>query len=270
MALSLSLPALPRRSQPPVSRTPIARSPIERLWITGGVIVALLLVLIGYLFFIGPQRSQTDDVDGQVAAARSQNAALEQRLEALRAQSRNLGTYQAQLRAAELALPAGDDIARFLRSLEALGAASLVKVTMVSVNQPTPVAPPLPAGTASAAAGGAASAAAGGATHASGGGAAQAPSLAGVVSYAISVQLTGSPSALVAFLDQLQSVQPRAVLISQLSESVGTGTGAPAGAATAQPGQTSLQLQMLAYARPAPSGPPAAAQSPAPSPAPTR
>jgi hypothetical protein len=62
--------------------------------------------------------------------------------------------------------------------------------------------------------------------------------------YALSIAATvsGSPAQLDQFLTQLQTVQPRAVLISQLTEGSGTATG--------KPGTTSLQLTMQAFVAP--------------------
>jgi len=85
---------------------------------------------------------------------------------------------------------------------------------------------------------------------------------AGVYAMTISAQITGSPTNLNRFLDQLQNVQPRAVLIASVNEASGaanpgTGTGGsvPAGA-------TTLQLTMEAFV--APNAAPSAASSTGP------
>ena len=66
----------------------------------------------------------------------------------------------------------------------------------------------------------------------------------GVYGLPITAQVTGSPVALGQFLQQLQAVQPRAVLITKLIE----GTGPVAGSKLAG---TSLQLTMQAFVAPA-------------------
>jgi hypothetical protein len=82
--------------------------------------------------------------------------------------------------------------------------------------------------------------------------------LVGIYSLTTTVQLSGSPENLIRFLDQLQNVQPRAVLITQVQESSGAnGTVAGAGRGT-----TTLQLTLQAFV-----APPASAMSTAPTPA---
>jgi hypothetical protein len=66
-----------------------------------------------------------------------------------------------------------------------------------------------------------------------------------VYSLDISATVTGSPTALITFLDQLQSVQPRAVLITKITEAAATSdNGGPAG------NSMTLQLTMQAYVAP--------------------
>lgn len=229
MALTLSMPTLPKRSDGGVPR-----SQAERLWLIGGALVAVVLALIGYFLAISPQRSKTSDVNSQVAAARAQNATLEAHIAALNAQNKNLAKYQAQLKAAELALPSGADVSNFLRSLQSLGNATQTNVANMTVGAATAVAP---AATATSSAAPAAASAT--------------PASTGLLNYPISIQVTGLPASLNKFLEQLQDVQPRAVLITQLTESSGTTTpGAPA-----HPGGTTLQLSMQAFATSAPTAP---------------
>lgn len=230
MAPTLSLPTLPKRAD-----TTVPRSQAERLWLIGGGIVILVLLLIGFFFFISPQRSQTSAVNSQVTAAQAQNSALEAHLAALREQSKGLAKYEAQLKTAQQALPSGADVANFLRALQSLGSATQTNVANMTVGAATPVTPAAPPGATAAAA----------PTAAAGPNTAPASE---VLSYTISIQVSGTPVALNRFLEQLQAVQPRAILITQLSES--TGTGGPG--VNTPAGGTSLQLSMQAFA----SGPP--------------
>ena len=61
----------------------------------------------------------------------------------------------------------------------------------------------------------------------------------------ITAQVSGSASQLDEFLSQLQSVQPRAVLISQINESAGTPDGGTTGLAATQ-----ITLTMQAFVQP--------------------
>jgi type IV pilus assembly protein PilO len=209
------------------------RSQLEKLWLLGAGLLALLMVVIGYFLFIGPQRSDTDQIDSQVASAQTQNAVLQSRIAALQRQAKDLPKYEAQLAQAHLALPSTSGLPDFLRTLQAIGSQTLAKVTTLTVAGPADVtslaaAGPAPTATASAAPGGASTG----------------PSVAGVHVYAlpISASVSGTVAQLGAFLTQLQSVQPRAVLISQLELTAGQ---AAKGGAT-----PTLALTMQAFVAP--------------------
>lgn len=239
----LAMPKLPRRE-----KTGVPRSQAERLWLIGGGLVALVLFLIGYFFFISPQRTQTADVNSQVTTTQDQNTVLQNRIDMLREQNKDLGKWQAELAQARLALPTTSGVSDFLRSLQSLGNATLTDVTALSVGTPVDVTS-LP-GFAPAAATAPTDAAAAPADSASSAPAAAAPAPAATsVIYAlpISATVTGSPAALAKFLDQLQAVQPRAVLITSID--LGSAATTP-GATAAVPGQTSLKINMQAYVAP--------------------
>ena len=193
------------------------RTQAEKLWWAGAAFAAALMVVIGYLALIRPQQHETDRVHAEVAAQRTQTTALQARVAALEQQSKHLASYEAQLAQARLALPSTSGLPDFLRTLQETGNQTLARVSSLSVAAPTDVTrivtSPSPTATASAS------------PSKSG---EQAPSVAGAHVYAlpISAQVTGTVAQLSAFLTQLQSVQPRAVLISALSLGSGkAGTG---------------------------------------------
>jgi len=221
------------------------KSQLERLWMIGAGIVAFALVAIGYFFFISPQRDTTSGVDGEVSAARAQNDVLQVRISHLAAQNKQLATYQRTLAQARLALPATTGIPDFLRTLQAIGSATGSDVSTLTVGDPTSVGPATPTSTATAAnsnanANAAATAAPANPNAAAGPG-------NGIYSMMISAQVTGSTKALGAFLTQLQQVQPRAVLISQITETTGSTANGPAASAAASPGAATLQISMQAF-----------------------
>jgi hypothetical protein len=239
MALSvptLTLPAFPRRSA-----NAVARSQAERLWLLAGGLGAGLLILIAYVFFIGPQRSDTSNVDSQIAAQNAANASLTAKINQLTAENRDLPKYVAELAQAQLALPSTAGISDFLRSLQALGNATQTNVTSLTVSQPVLfTAPAAPGATPST--GSTATAAAG--SSASGASTVTAPVGPRIYTLAINATVSGSTDALHRFLDQLQTVQPRAVLITSLSE-----TSVVAGTAGST-GSTGLQMTMDAFVAP--------------------
>jgi len=206
------------------------KTQVERLWLLGGVLVAFFMVILGYLFFISPQRSQTSDINAQVSTTQQANSTLRARIDTLQQQSKSLATFQAQLTRAQLALPSTSGLPDFLRTLQSIGNATLANVSALTVGPPTDV------------------------TTVSGGGApatsgtpapAPAPAPAGPRVYALPITATvsGTVSQLDQFLTQLQSVQPRAVLISQLTEGSATATGHAGGT-------TTLQLTLQAFVAP--------------------
>lgn len=237
----------------------VARSQAERMWMIGGVVLALLVVVIGYFFFVGPQRDETASLESQAADARSQNSMLESKISSLRSQSANLAKYRSQLTTARQALPATSGLPDFLRTLQSLGNATLTTVKSIDVGQPVdvttvangqPTAAPSAAPTGNAAAIANAPAAAAAGTTAKPG---------GVYSLPITAQITGSPGALNGFLQQLQSVQPRAVLITGITEASNS-TSSKGGDAQ------SLQLTMSAFVAPSDATAGAGATGAAPTP----
>lgn len=246
---------MPKVAVPVRRPNAVPRSQAERLWLIGGGMVGLLVALIAYFLFISPQRSKTADINSQVSLARQQNATLQARVDALAEQNKNLASYERQLATAKLALPSEAGVSDFLRSLQSLGNQTNTDVTQLTVGQPVDVTSVI-AGTATqpVAAGATPSASPSTATVAPNAANPANPAVTGQQIYAlpITAQVSGSPDALNRFLDQLQTVQPRAVLLSQISETTtqaASGSGGHGGAVTG----TSLQLTMDAFV--APTGP---------------
>lgn len=224
----------------------MARSQAERLWLIGGGVTAFLMLLLGYFLFIGPQQDETSDVDSDVASVQAANETLQAQLTRLAAQSKDLARYEAEARQSRLALPDKADLQNFLRTLQSIGSSTRTNVSLLAAGIPVDVstvangapvvstqpstqqqtlnqvAPPRP------------NAAAGNATG-------KAKPNA-VYALPITATVTGSVSSLNQFLTQLQSVQPRGVLVSQLTEAVAERDGAP----TSQ-----ITMTMYAFVAPA-------------------
>ena len=219
------------------------KSPRQRLWLAGGALVAFLLLLVGYLALIGPQRDDTASVRSDVDRTRSANAVLQSRISTLQTQNQRLSTYRAQAVAAMAALPSTSGVPAFLRTLQTLG--TRTHTDAVSVTVGTPVDLTLVANGTSTTAGTTGTAATTGTTA----GAATtpaAPATPGVLGLPITAQVNGSPSALGQFLQQLQQVQPRAVLITQIIQGTSAGDTGTAAKATG----STLQLTMQAFVAP--------------------
>ena len=230
------------------------RTHTEKLWLFGAAVVGFVLILIGYFFFISPQRDQTDQVGNQIASAQIQNDTLQARIVSLNAQNAKLASYQQELKSAQLALPATSGMPVFLRTLQSIGNSTSTTLSSLSVGQVAPLTPVVastPTDTSSASPSPTATTTT------------TAPAGPAIYFIPITATATGSSAQLSAFLTQLQSVQPRAVLITQIVQ----GGTTPQATTTSKTGGglTSLQLTMQAFVAPV-----AAAVAPAtPVPSPT-
>jgi len=193
----------------------------DTLWVGGGVLCAAVLLAISWFFLVSPQHQQTGSLNAEAATAEKRITSLQQRLAELRKQNEHLAEYQEKLADGRKALPTSSGLSDLLRELQAAGDTTGVSVSGLSV------------------------------------GAATSASASGGPVYALPLSLTakGPVERLDAFLDQLQLVQPRALLISSTVVTV------------AKDGVT-LALTMEAFvaaAAPTPSPSASASASPSPS-----
>jgi Tfp pilus assembly protein PilO len=158
----------------------------DRMWVVGGVLCAAVLLAISWFFLVSPQHDQTGSLNAEAASAAKRVTSLQQRLAELRKQNEHLAQYQDQLANDRKALPTSSGLSDLLRELQAAGDATGVSVSGLSV-------------------GGAASAAAPGGP---------------VYALPLTVTAKGPVERLDKFLDQLQQVQPRALLINTATVTV--------------------------------------------------
>lgn len=172
----------------------------ERLWLPVGIVATALIAIVGWMLLVSPLRSETSDIKAQTATTTTQVDALRKQIATLQAQQADLPTFQAELGAAQAALPNTSGMPQLLRTLQDLGTASGTSVTAVAATAPA-------AGTA------------GG----SDAGAAPVTTPVGIV-YRIPVTITakGAYDGLTVFLTKLQQEQPRALLVTGISETADT------------------------------------------------
>ncbi|GIH89967.1 type 4a pilus biogenesis protein PilO [Planobispora siamensis] len=156
---------------------------MDRIWALGGILVAAILLVVGWFFLISPQLAETDRLQGETETAHVRAATLQSRLSQLKRENADLPRYRAELEAARQALPTTAESEQFLRQLQTAGEATGVDVGTVAVGAPAVV------------------------------------EAAGVKMHSLPVALTatGGTVALDEFLDQLQQVQPRAALIDDVT-----------------------------------------------------
>lgn len=162
----------------------------DRLWLLGGLVVALILVLVAWQFMIKGQHDQTNSVRDSIATADQQVTTTTNRLNALRADSVNLDKYKAALAADQQALPSDVALPAFVRELQAAAVATSMGIVQLQVGQPTAVV-------------------------------STSTSAPRVYSVSINVVATGAIDNATAFINQLQAVQPRAILMTTVNEAPG-------------------------------------------------
>jgi Tfp pilus assembly protein PilO len=186
---------------------------VARIWVITGAAAIVLLAVASWFLLISPKFAESADVRSQVEDTQTQLIALRKKIAGLEDQKARLSTFKAALQANQRALPSDPGVPDFLRQLQAAGSATSVKVSGVSV------APP-----------------------------AQAVGLPGVWQLPITLTAEGDPDNLGEFLNQLQAVQPRAVLVQTANLTQG-GTSDTSGTGGAS-GKPSLSLSVLAYVAP--------------------
>jgi Tfp pilus assembly protein PilO len=159
------------------------RGHTDRLWAVGGALGAAVLLAVTWFFLISPQRAETAALQEETVAAQNRIGSLQRRLTELREQNSQFDKYQDQLDRDRQALPTDSGLSDFLRQVQTAGDAAKVTVNAVSVGEPS-LAP-------------------------AGGGQ--------VYTLTITMTVAGNATTMSAFLDQIQRIQPRAVLISTAS-----------------------------------------------------
>jgi Tfp pilus assembly protein PilO len=155
------------------------RGQADRLWTIGGALGAVALLAIAWFLFIEPRNSESASLREQAQTTEDKLQPLAARLTELRKQNAELATYQAQVELDRKALPTTSGLPDFLRGLQTAGETAGAGVSGVSVGTSTKV------------------------------------TAAGreIAALPITLTATGQVANLNRFLDQLQQVQPRAVLI---------------------------------------------------------
>jgi Tfp pilus assembly protein PilO len=163
----------------------------------GALAGAVALSALAWFLLIAPQRTETSDVEEQNAQAEGQVIVEQRKLARLNAEYAERDKYAAELAANRKALPTAAATGDLLRELQNAGDGAGVTVSSLSAGTP-----------------------------------AELKGAAGVASVTITVTATGKLDKLQAFLDQVQRIQPRAMLVFNVSfapnDSGGpiTGTGA--------------------------------------------
>lgn len=164
----------------------------DRLWLAGGALCSIVLLAVGWFFFIQPEYQAAESRRAEADVANDHIALLQRRLTELRRENEHLAEYKQQLAVNRSALPTTDSASDLLRELQLAGELTGVTVTGVTVGAPSKV----------------------------NAGSTQLDTLP------ISLTAAGPAAKIDPFLDQLQTVQPRALLISNINVAPGNVEGA--------------------------------------------
>ncbi|MCW2603959.1 MAG: hypothetical protein JWN61_2094 [Pseudonocardiales bacterium] len=195
----------------------------SRAWIALAALLAAIVLVLSWFLLVGPERDDAAAVREQTATSQDSNTLLRARIATLAKQVEQLDQRKADLVAAQAQLPIESALAVLTRQVTAAGDRTLVSVTALQAGEPIDTrpagaAPVAPSST-------------------------SAPVQASGTVYRLPITLTASGRAddLAAFLNELQTVEPRAVLITAVQITSGASI---ADAATAQ-------ISLSAYVAPA-------------------
>jgi Tfp pilus assembly protein PilO len=195
----------------------------DRLWAAAGAVAALVLAAISWVFLISPQNSETEGLRAEIDQVNDRVVVLQARLAQLRKENQGLDLRKAELAAQRRALPTSTALSDFLREMQT--ASERAGVTVTAVN-----------------------AGAAGTTRAAG---------TEIHVLPVTLTVTGGADGQIAFLDQLQQVQPRAVLI------IGTNL-VPADTSNSLSGSVTMTLSIQIFVAVQPATAPSASASASP------
>jgi Tfp pilus assembly protein PilO len=158
------------------------RTRANQLWAVGGALAAAGLLAVAWFFFISPRNSETASLRDQTQLAQDQLPILTRRLGELRQQNTKLADFQAELARYRQALPTSPAEPDLVRSLHAAATNANASLTGITVGTPTKSAV-----------------------------------LGSINAIPVALDVEGPPAALLLFVNQLQQVQPRAVLVKTSS-----------------------------------------------------
>lgn len=154
----------------------------DRIWLVGGLLTIVTLVVASWFLVISPKFAQGDNVRGEVETAQIQLLRLNREVAELAALAKQQRSYEAKLRSSRIALPSGDKMPAFLREVQ--DSATDVGVAVSGFNVAA---------------------------------LAKTTSVPSAFELPITLTATGSAANLSKFFNRLQNVQSRAVLISSIS-----------------------------------------------------
>lgn len=186
----------------------------NRLWMAGGALACILMLVAGWFLLIQPKRAEAVDTRLQTESVQQSNEQLRVRIAQLKAQFATLPAKQRQLEEVRRAMPQDIAESTLLREVQALASGTGSTLVSVTSGELTPLGS---AASAPAAASPSASSTATASASAGGTTAGAAPVGEGLVqSLPVTIVVDAPFASSQAFLQQLQNKMPRAFLVTDL------------------------------------------------------
>lgn len=203
----------------------------RRVWIGGGVVVALLIAAASWFLLISPELDNASALRDQAASTQFGNAQLESSVAVLKKKSEQMSLYSASLRDALETLPFDSGLPTFTRQVYAQAQSTHVTIDGITVGGITAATTTTPGATSTDPAAAPAPATTPTSTPTDTSTTATVPVATGPTAgsvYAVQLQLVtdGSLTNLRRFLSLVQYAGPRRTLISGIQLSPGTGAKA--------------------------------------------
>lgn len=193
----------------------------RRLWIGGGVIVALLIVVASWFLAINPELSSADSLHGQAESAETANVASQAKLNTLKKKSEQSDQLVQSLASALDALPPEDALPALTRQLSAQANDAGVILNSITIGASGAAGAPAGAPTANSTAGG------------------------GLVSTSVTLTVEGTLVHQLAFLHEVQVDGPRRALVTSTQVTPNSG-----GSGGSIDGSSNVTIAMNVFSQP--------------------
>lgn len=216
-----------------------------RAWIVGTVIVAIMILVAAWFLLISPVLASAGETSDLATAQDEQNALERTRITALKADFDKLDIHKQELASLRQGIPAQLDHSQFQRDIATIALAHNVTVMSLTTSSSVEVTFDLPAPDAPAAAESDETATEG--ADAATPAAEPAPLVSGMYEVPITIELIGTYENVLSFVTELQTVNPRLILVTSIDGTALKAADASGGAPATADGDLSVVLTGQMY-----------------------
>ena len=227
-------------------------------WVFGTAIFGVLILIGAWFLAISPKLSAASDEREQTTAQQARVDQLTVLLDGLKHDFENIESFRTQLKDLQVQIPSDQQLSTLNRQLSTIATETSMVVTSFAPSSPVEVVNPGAAAAGTVTTDGATTPA---------GQTATTQAAKGFYAIPVDVVVVGTYPNMVAFLDKLQTGNPRLILVSQLAAVSQKDTAAKGGIPALAKGDLELTFTAYAFAMPDPRQP-VVAPTPAPLPVP--